>query len=134
MKNIPCDFTSNTKILQYKDNLERMKSCDVYIELLNPQINGDKYGSFGTTAVEAAMLGKIVVTQNLSSDVYAATYGQSPLVLVKDEQDFVEKINWLLSLTPEEIFELKKEHQKWSITKHSYLATGKRLKKILDEI
>ena len=134
MKNIPCDFTSDTKILQYQDNLERMKSCDVYIELLNPQINGDKYGSFGTTAVEAAMLGKIVVTQNLSSDVYAATYGQSPLVLVKDEQGFVEKINWLLSLTPEEIFELKKEHQKWSITKHSYLATGKRLKKILDEI
>jgi hypothetical protein len=134
MKSIPADYTSDIKILSHPENVKRMKGCDVYIELLNPAINGNKYGSFGTTAAEAAMLGKIVVTQNLSPEVYEQNYGDCPLILVKNESDFVEKINHLLSLPQKEIFKMKREHQQWAISKHSYLATGLRIKKILNEL
>lgn len=134
MKNFPVDFKCDKTILPHPENIKRMKECDIYIELLNPEINGNKYGSFGTTAAEAAMLGKIVITQNLSADVYEQNYGSCPLILVKDEHDFIEKVRRLLSLSPLEIFRLKREHQQWAIEKHSYLATGLRLKRIINEL
>lgn len=125
-------FRHDTKILPHQKSIERMKQCDIYIELFKPKLGNDKYGSFGTTAVEAAALGKVVVTQNLSAHVYEKYYGECPLFLAVDEQDFVKKIQQLLRMKPEELLTLQQQHRNWAVEKHSYEATGQRLKQILE--
>lgn len=120
-----------TELLSHEQSWQRMRDCDIYVELFNPEINGDKYGSFGTTAAEAAALGKVVVTQNLSKEVYEKYYGDCPLILAEDESDFIKKIKWLNDLTETELKKLQQAHREWAVEKHSFEATGKRLIKIL---
>ena len=117
--------------LSLSEQRSKMQNCDIYIELLKPELNGNKYGSWGITALEAAAMGKIVVTQNLSNEVYEKHYGGCPLILVADEHDFIKKINWLLSLTKKEIRNLQEQTRTWVEEKHSYKATGEYLKNIL---
>lgn len=124
--------TVDRNIIPHEESWKRMCDCDIYVELFNPAINGDKYGSFGTTAAEAAALGKVVVTQNLSREVYQKHYGDSPLILAEDESDFIEKIKWLNRLPEEELLNLQKAHRDWAAQKHSFRATGNRIKQILE--
>ncbi|MBP9725659.1 MAG: glycosyltransferase [Bacteroidia bacterium] len=126
--NIRCDVTR----LDHEASWARMRNCDIYVELFKPILDERPYGSFGTTAAEAAALGKIVVTQNLNSGLYERTYGDCPLILAKDEQDFVQKIKWLNSLPEKEILHLQQAHRDWAVNKHSFKATGERLKQILE--
>lgn len=125
---IKCDIN----ILDHRLSLKRMQNCEVYVELFNPTLDGKKYGHFGITAVEAAAMGKVVVTQNLSNEVYKQHYGDCPLILAHDETDFVEKVKWLSNLEYNEIVTLQQAHRKWAIEKHSYTANGERIKKILE--
>jgi len=126
------NFKSDVSILSHPESLERMKDCDIYVELFSPEVNGKKYGHFGVTAIEAAAMCKVVVTQNLSVDVYDKYYGGSPLILAKDEKDFKDKIKWLMSLEPLELRELQHAHRKWAVEKHSFKAMGEKLIRILD--
>lgn len=126
------NFKADTRILSHSESLERMKDCDVYVELFSPEVNGKKYGHFGVTAIEAAAMCKVVVTQNLSKEVYEKYYGDSPLILAEDENDFKDKIKWLMNLDPKELRELQHAHRKWAVEKHSFKAMGKKLKKILE--
>lgn len=125
---IKCD----TNILPHEQSIARMHNCDVYVELFNPTLDGKKYGHFGITAIEAAALGKVVVTQNLSNDVYEKHYGSCPLILVKDETDFLKKIQWLNAMSASDLSDLQQAHRKWAVEKHSYKANGERIKKILE--
>jgi len=126
--NIRCDVTR----LDHEASWQRMRNCDIYVELFKPILDERPYGSFGTTAAEAAALGKIVVTQNLNAGLYENTYGDCPLILAKDEHDFVKKINWLNGLPEKKIIDLQKKHREWAVNKHSFYATGQRLRKILE--
>lgn len=122
----------DTKILSHEESWRRMRNCDIYVELFNPEINGDKYGSFGTTAAEAAALGKVVVTQNLSKEVYEKYYGDCPLILAEDETDFIRKIKWLNALPEKQLLDLQQVHREWAVNKHSFHATGLKLKQALE--
>ena len=100
--------------------------------MFNPAIDGRPYGSFGTTAAEAAAMGKVVVTQNLYADFYEREYGDCPLILARTEQEFIDKIKWLNTLEPSEMLKLQEAHRQWAVNKHSFKATGERIKKILE--
>ena len=89
------NYNENDIKYPYSAQQKKMQNCDIYIELLKPELSGKKYGSWGITALEAAAMGKVVVTQNLSSEIYEKHYGRSPLILIEDESDFIKKINWL---------------------------------------
>ena len=115
------------------DQYERMRECDIYIELFAPLNEGKPYGSFGITALEAASMGKIVVTQNLNSDVYFNEYGFNRLLCADNEEHFKEIIVTLANSTSKEISNLQDETREWVVKNHSYKATGQRIvEKILN--
>lgn len=128
------NFHYSTDLVDYDNQRKRIGECDVYIELFKPILNGNQYGSWGITALEAASMGKVVVTQNLNNNVYQREYGDCPFTLAKNQKDFINKINYLLSLSNDEMILLQKKTFDWVNNNHSYLATGNRIKSILNEL
>lgn len=118
----------DTQLLPYPDALKRMAECDVYVELFAPTNHGQPYGSFGTTAIEAAAMGKVVITQNLHADFYAAEYGECPLILAKTPQDITDAVERLRDMPRGEFRNLAAQFKSWAVSCHSYSATGERLK------
>lgn len=118
-------------LMPYDESLKRMALCDIYVELFAPTNHGYPYGSFGTTAVEAAAMGKVVITQNLYADFYEAEYGQCPLILAKSPKDITEAVNRLVSMPRDEFRTLAAKFKAWADSCHSYSATGERLKRLV---
>lgn len=110
----------------------RMQRCEIYIELFKPELKGKPYGCYGVTAFEAAAMGKVVVTNNIRPHVYARAYGDCPFVIANDEPTFIKEMERLINSHPLTILQLQKETFNWLREKHSYEATGKRLKVLLD--
>jgi len=125
------NFKYSAQRVNHEENIERMRDCDVYIELHNPTINGKKYGHFGNTALEAAAMGKVVVTQNLTPEIYEQEYGEHAMFLARDENHLFDILTYLNGLSVEEMTALKKASRKWVREKHSFKAQGERLKRIL---
>ena len=74
-------FRCVTSRVEWKKQIQRMSECDIYIELFLPVLGKRKYGEWGMTALEAASLGKIVVTNFFSLDRYKIEYGDCPFVV-----------------------------------------------------
>lgn len=117
----------NASIIPYSENINRIKQCDVYIEMCAKTQGGRPYGSFGTTAVECASLGKIVITNSLWDEHYQKWYGKHSLIIANSENELREKILWLSQLPKEEIDSMKLASREWAVNSHGYEATGKRL-------
>lgn len=114
------------------EQLTRLMECDIYVELLAPLNNGKKYGSWGITALEAAAMGKIVITQNLSKAVYEKHYGECPLILIENQNELLSKTLDLITMSEKEINLLSEQTMEWLENNHSYKATGEyMLKNIL---
>lgn len=124
-------FTYSVELKNMNYHYERVRECDIYIELFKPVLEGKPYGSFGIQALESAAMGKIVVTQNLNPDLYFNEYGFNRLFFADNEEDFKEIINTLIILSPKDIQELQNETRQWAVDNHSYKATGS---KILEKI
>lgn len=125
-------FFYSTDKVGHVSQVQRMANCDIYVELFKPFLNGKPYGCYGVTAFEAAACGKVVVTQNIRPNVYANAYGDCPLVIANDENAFINHIERLLGYTNLTISAIQTETYNWVVEKHSYKATGERLKKLLD--
>lgn len=127
------NFKLSERIIPFRENLKRISECDIYVELFAPFQDGFNYGSWGITALEAAALGKVVVTCHITEDVYHKTYGRTtPFFVSNTEGHLHSKIDELLSFPPDKITKLQSETRRWVVENHSYKATGERLKKILD--
>tara|TARA_R110000803_G_scaffold52326_2_gene107723 strand:- start:3714 stop:4628 length:915 start_codon:yes stop_codon:yes gene_type:complete len=120
-------ITSGT-LLPHPDHMDRIREVDILIELFSPTQAGKKYGSWGITCLEAAAMGKAIITQNLSDQVYREHYGDHPLILVQNPQEFHEAINALRDMSHSDLFELKMKTWKWVVENHSYAATGRYIK------
>ena len=126
-------YCYSDEILPHKLQLERMAQCDIYIEMLAPEQNGKKYGSFGITGLEAAALGKVVLTQNLGEKVYANEYcALTPFVKYSDKEEFEKMLRMILKR--DDIGALQKITRDWVVNNHSYKATGRKLKQIIYEL
>jgi len=121
--------TDNTGRLSYDANLIRMSQCDVYIELFNLKQDGHDYGNFGTSAIEAAAMGKIVVTQVRDESVYRKWYGDHALMIANSEEQFKIIIHSLAYMTRSQLRVLKDYSKDWATRKHSYKAAGDHLLK-----
>lgn len=123
------DFYYMTDEIPYQEQLENMQKSDVYIELYAPKQNGKPYGSWGITALEAAAMGKAVITQQYSVDVYERTYGCPPgLILAHTEEEFKQKLSSLID-SPSLIKKRQEMARKWVCEFHSFEATGKNILK-----
>lgn len=125
------DFIYSKETIPHSENMKRISDCDVYIEVFKPQIEGREYGHYGYAALEAAACGKIVITQNLNKDIYEKIYGECPMILVADEKEFKDAILMVSNIENLAISNLQTKIYKWVKEKHSYKATGERLKQIL---
>lgn len=129
-KNFRFEFSLDK--VSHDQQISRMNSCDVYIEMNSTHQGGKPYGSWGITTLEATSLGKIVITNHTTLDVYEKTYGITPpLVLIEKHGSIEACINNLLSLTESQIHLLKKQSFEWLEKFHSFEATGSKLKQIL---
>lgn len=125
MEKINCNFVCDTSIVSHEKNLERISDCDIYIEMMSP-MQGDKvYCGFGTTAGEAACLGKVVITNSLFHHVYEQTYGTpGELMIANTESDLYTTVSVLNSIKPIQILDKQIATRKWIEKYHSYQSTG----------
>lgn len=122
--------------VDWKDNLERLKSCDILIETCKPKLGEAVFGEWGNTAIEASALGTIVVTNSLSSDVYRQEYGDNALHINDGTAEGLTKtLKKLLHCSSEQILDKKKIARRWVIKNHSIEATALRLwEKVFKEL
>jgi glycosyltransferase involved in cell wall biosynthesis len=118
--------------IDWLDNLELMRRCDVIIETMNLEIDGKPFGEWGNTALEAAALGKIVVTNTLSQELYRKEYGDLGLWIANNKLDLESQLRTIIGLDDAHPFSSmlvqdKMNMRAWVEKYHSIPATGKRL-------
>lgn len=125
-------FIMSEERLKHDAQLKRMAACDIYIELFNTTQHGKPYGCFGVTAFEAAALGKIVITNNINEKAYCQQYGDCALVIANTEEAFISKLTWLNGLSENDLLNLQEQTREWIVKNHSYIATGNKIKTLLN--
>jgi len=121
------EYKFSESIVDYEQQLERMNSCDVYIELFNPEQNGKKYGSFGVTALECAAMGKVVLTQNIGERIYFESYGvNTPFFKYNTDSEF--KKAFAAAIKNVQINQIKS--RVWAEEFHSFSKTAKKITQI----
>ena len=73
-----------------------------------------------------------MITQNLNKDVYFDSYGDCPLLLANTPEQFYDALNVVTTLNPIELKAMQKETFDWVTKNHSYIATGNKIKSILN--
>jgi hypothetical protein len=126
VKELSAKFSWSDKLVPHDINMNRMAACDVYIE----QMWGREWG---LTALEAAALGKIVITNFQGLEDYRKQYGECGLVVANNEDELRQEVTEIMNWTPEQILEKKKATREWVETYHSFEAVGRRLKEILND-
>lgn len=125
-------WVHSTDFVPNKKQLQRMMLCDVYIELYKPILWGKEYGCFGVTALEAAALGKLVITQDLNPNIYAENYGEHPFFLANTPKEFHNQIETILSGGPEYVKKYQRKFHALMQENHSFKATGEKVKSIIN--
>lgn len=118
------EYRNDPYNLPHQEHLERMRACDIYVELLAPEQNGKPYGSFGITGLEAMAMNKVLITQ--APPLYEKTYGPSPLTLIKTREDLRAELQGFINSGDGGPIT-----RAWALQNHSYRATGARIKAIL---
>jgi len=122
------EFIYDRKRVIWGDNLKRVADCDIIIETLSLSLDGAKYGEWGNAAIEAAAMGKIVITNSLTEDKYKEEFGEkSALIIANSEAELKEKLTMLSELSDNEINMLKIDMRNWVLKHHSIPATARRL-------
>lgn len=117
-------YRYSTRLIGNEQQRKRMQDCHVYIELHQPTLKGKPYGSFGITALEAAAMGKAVVTMNLTQDIYRKHYGDCALLIANSEKEFITTVVRTIFSAPETLLVQRNNTRQWVVEKHSYVATG----------
>lgn len=109
--------------------LERMQRFDVIIETFSMKAQGLKYGEWGNTALEAAAMGKLVITNSLGIDMYKESYGvdNCPLLIANTEDQLREKIEYVLTASRSTLEKHMTDTRLWVEKYHSIPATAQRL-------
>jgi hypothetical protein len=133
LQKLDLDFTHSFERMPYHLHIERLKNIDVCIELMAKEQGGKPYGSFGLTALEAAALGKIVITQSLNDNgLYQDAYDIPLLNFIKNSEDLKKICLNLDNYTDSHIRGQQQLTRDWVVKNHSFKATGERLKRILN--
>jgi len=117
-------YLYDSRKVSWEENLKRMSECDIYIEQL-------RWGEWGMTALEAAALGKIVITNFKSVSKYEKEYGHSEILVANNKTDLFDLIDWLANWSDDDIERKKKLTREWIELHHSLVAVGNRLKSII---
>lgn len=125
-------YLHDDDVIKWNDYIDKLRWCDVYIESLSQAENENPH-DWSVTALEAAALGKIVVTNMMDYGRYVKEYGPCAIQVANDKNSLSKVINRLISMNEIDFQKLKWETRKWVIDQHSYKAMGTRLKKLIEE-
>jgi len=115
--------------IPWHDNLKRVNECDVYIESLNYSSTSKNKHDWSIAALEAAALGKIVITNFVyGRDMYESAYGPHKLQVANTEVELEDTMERLLSMSDDELVQLKQDTLDWVTKAHSLNAIGNRIK------
>lgn len=120
--------------------IKRVSECDIYIEACKLELGGErstqprKYGEWGVAAIEAAALGKVVISHFLSHKKYEKEYGKCVIKVANSLNEIEGHLRKLLLLDTNELFQIRKDTRAWVEKYHSYKVVGERLKKVVYEI
>lgn len=125
MGRTPANFHYSTDTVSYEQQLARMNLCDVYIEMFTEKDGmGSAYGDFGITALEAAAMGKVVITNANHDRIYAKIYGSRFYFSFDTEGEFLNFINDFSNRSVDQLKFAKEKILATVIRNHSYKATG----------
>ena len=113
----------DTKRVVWKNNIQRFARCDVIIDQFG--------GVWGLTTLEAAALGKIVLTSFDGIKAYEKEYGECSLVIVQNNlDDIVRHLKHLILLSDDELVQMKQASRAWVERFHCYEFIGNKLREI----
>jgi len=127
------EYVHSPRIIWNK-NMKRMSKCDIYIDACTPIFKERKYGEWGCAAVEAAALGKVVISHMLSYERYEQEFGKCGIQVANSLQDIKTQMTRLLSMSDNDLLDLRKKTRDWVEKFHSFHAMGKRLKEVVYKI
>lgn len=112
--------------VSHEQNIKRIASCEVYVELYAPTQNGKPYGQWGVTAMEAAAMRRIVIT-NEHSDVYKRFYGDSFVYNATNKFHLAAMISQFNKMGSKELSD--RQYESWFIANknHNYQAVAERV-------
>lgn len=130
------DYVFSFHPAMWVNQIKRVSECDIYIEACAPTLKGKtkivrKYGEWGVAAIEAAALGKVVISHFLSHKRYEKEYGQCGIKVANSLDEMEVQLRKLLSLSDSELLQIRKDTRAWVEKYHSYKAVGERLKKVV---
>lgn len=112
--------------------IERMRRCDVYVDVMLQELWGKPYGEYGIAAREAAALGCVVVSAHRHAEVYADQYGaRSPVIPANSAEELESALRGLILSKRAEVNMKQMAMREWVNENHSYVATGRRLGAVL---
>lgn len=133
------EYRYSTERVSWKKQIERMSKVDIYIERMSmrkKEKSGEvrKTGVWGITALEAAALGKVVVTNFYGRKYYQEEYGDCALYTANSEKEMESLLIDLLSIPKSNLITLKENTRKWVEEKHSFIPIGNRLRNIYERL
>lgn len=134
MKKFDFEISISETAVPWKEHIERISKCDIYIDQLVPILKGKLCGEYGVSTREAAALGKIVVSTHKGLVEYNKVFGDTKVIVSNTPEKMKENLIWLLGQSIEDIRCIQEETHNWIVSKHSFIPTGKRLKNIYEQI
>lgn len=118
--------------VRWEENIQRMSDCDVYINAISTDIKGKPYGGgIEVTDIEAAGMGKIVITHFTKKEKFEELFGECPFLVANNANQLRKAVVSLLEMTPDEISALKQETYEWFVSTVSYEPIGELLMEAL---
>lgn len=108
--------------------LKNMRDCDVIIDGIQLITSGKSYGEWMNQALEAAALGKIVITHSLRRAWYKKRFGmECPFLIANNATELKSTIKWVILADRNTLVQLKKKTRAWVVKQHSMKVYAKRL-------
>ncbi len=115
----------HTDTVPHASQLSRIEDCEIYIEMCTEKDGlGSTYGNFGITALEAAALGKIVITQCRDAELYTSAYGSLPFELISGPEKLKRTVLAWSNYNGDHLKGQQQATRDWVVRNHSYKATG----------
>lgn len=128
----PYSYETSTARLQWKKNLDRMRSCDIYVVSMSLVDNlGFPTAEWGYTAAEAAACGDVVLTAFKAKDEFEKEFGPCPMPRITSAEDLYRELRCALSMPESALKAEQVRYRRWAENTVSYEAVGERLKGLL---
>jgi glycosyltransferase involved in cell wall biosynthesis len=106
--------------------MNRISECDIYIDHQAYELGGQPYGEFGIAALEAAAMGKIVVSCTGKQKRYEKENGKIGMLVSNSPEELKSTLVSLVTKEDRQLHKIRKQCRFWVERYHSYRYIGKK--------